>query len=137
MNIKACQGQKILMFAGLSGFLTVALGAFAAHGLRQMISPELIEVFKTGVQYQAWHTLAIIACGILLGQNLNESAHKKLVICALCFIIGIFCFSGSLYALAITGVKWFGPITPIGGIFFLVGWLMFMLAALSINKVKS
>ncbi|MGB2079952.1 MAG: DUF423 domain-containing protein, partial [Vibrio sp.] len=90
-----------------------------------------------GVQYQAWHTLVLLGVAILLGQNLGEKAHKKLVISALCFIIGIFCFSGSLYALAITGVKWFGPITPLGGIFFLIGWLMLMLAALSINKVNS
>lgn len=140
-----CKGDKILAFAGLSGFITVGLGAFAAHGLSNILSETLLSAFKTGVQYQAWHTFALLACGILLlitaessqgGKSLyNEKGRKGLASAGICFIIGIFCFSGSLYALALTGIKWFGPITPLGGLFFMIGWILFALSVLRLNKV--
>ncbi|OEF23925.1 DUF423 domain-containing protein [Vibrio rumoiensis] len=140
-----CKGDKILAFAGFSGLITVALGAFAAHGLSGVLSGHLLSVFKTGVQYQAWHTFALLACGILLlitakrsddeKPLYNEKARKGLVSAGICFIIGILCFSGSLYGLALTGIKWFGPITPLGGLFFMIGWLLFALSVLRLNKV--
>lgn len=140
-----CKGEKILAFAGFSGFIAVGLGAFATHGLSHILSDTLLSVFKTGVQYQAWHTFALLACGVLLlitadrsqgGKPLyNEKARKGLASAGICFIIGILCFSGSLYALALTGIKWFGPITPLGGLFFMIGWILFALSALRLNKV--
>ena len=146
-----CKGQRFLAIAGFSGFIVVALGAFAAHGLATMLPEHLLAAFKTGVQYQAWHTFALLACGILLQlsahepqaasehQRLryNEKARKGLAYAGGCFIIGILCFSGSLYALALTGIKWFGPITPLGGLFFMLGWFIFTISVLRLNKVTS
>lgn len=123
------------MVSGISGFIFVALGAFAAHGLTAILSDYHLSVFKTGVQYQALHTFAIIACAILLKFKLSQKVQKGLFRAAICFIIGILCFSGSLYGLALTGSKWFGPITPIGGVMFLVGWVFFVYSALHIDEV--
>ncbi|PSV18813.1 DUF423 domain-containing protein [Photobacterium leiognathi] len=114
----------ILFIAAISGVLTVGLGAFAAHGLKHHLSPYLLDVFKTGVQYQAWHTLALLGCGILT----RFLSSKAVSYAALFFAIGIICFSGSLYALALTGIKWFGPITPMGGVCFIIGWVMLAIA---------
>ncbi|WP_318448441.1 DUF423 domain-containing protein [Photobacterium leiognathi] len=114
----------ILFIATISGALTVGLGAFAAHGLKHHLSPYLLDVFKTGVQYQAWHTLALLGCGILT----RFLSSKAVSYAALFFAIGIICFSGSLYALALTGIKWFGPITPMGGVCFIIGWVMLAIA---------
>lgn len=145
MSISKCRGQKILAFAGLSGLVTVALGAFAAHGLSHRLPEYLLGVFKTGVQYQAWHTFALLACGIILmitapssasqSAEYSDKGRKGVAYAGICFIIGILCFSGSLYALALTGIKWFGPITPLGGVFFMLGWIIFALSVLRLNKV--
>ncbi|UGA56366.1 DUF423 domain-containing protein [Vibrio sp. VB16] len=129
------RSAKLLVISGVSGFIFVALGAFAAHSLSSILSDYFIAVFKTGVQYQALHTLAVMACAILLRSNSNEKVQKGLFRAAICFIIGILCFSGSLYGLALTGMKWFGPITPIGGVMFLIGWVFFVYSALHINEV--
>lgn len=106
--------------------LAVVLGAFAAHGLKSKISVEMIEVFKTGAQYQFYHGLALIIVAVLMlhipSSLLNYSGYL--------FIAGVVCFSGSLYALALTGIKFFGPITPLGGLFFIVGWILMLVAAL-------
>ncbi|MGL6315890.1 DUF423 domain-containing protein [Vibrio sp. WXL103] len=123
--------------AGLNG-LAVMLGAFAAHGLKGMLSPYLLEVFQTGVQYKFIHALAIIACAIVIKQpGTSEKAKKNFCRAAICFIIGTLCFSGSLYALALTGIKWFGPITPLGGMTFIFGWGLFVLAALQSNTKQN
>lgn len=117
--------KKILTIAALSGMLSVILGAFGAHGLKKIISPEMLEVFKTGVQYQFYHTFALIAVGILM--YFGES--KALKWSANLFLIGIILFSGSLYALAISGIKILGAITPLGGIAFIAGWLLLAIHA--------
>lgn len=112
--------KQILTIAAISGMLAVALGAFGAHGLKKIISPEMLEVYKTGVQYQFYHTFALLAVGILMqfrqSKALNWSAYL--------FMAGIVLFSGSLYALAISGIKVLGAITPIGGVAFIAGWVM-------------
>ncbi|GLO60150.1 hypothetical protein MACH09_06580 [Vibrio sp. MACH09] len=123
-----------LVFAGLSGMMVVGLGAFAAHGLKSVLSDYLLEVFKTGVQYQAWHTFAVIACAVLIRGVNCPKLQKGLFSASICFIIGIFCFSGSLYGLALTGAKWFGPITPFGGLMFIIGWGVFTFSALKLTK---
>jgi uncharacterized membrane protein YgdD (TMEM256/DUF423 family) len=102
--------------AGLM-FLDVALGAFGAHALKNRLTPEMLTVFETGVRYQAYHALALLLLAALRGPDKA----------AWCFVGGIVLFSGSLYALALTGVRWLGAITPIGGVLFLVGWVLFAL----------
>ncbi|MCW8333389.1 DUF423 domain-containing protein [Vibrio sp. SCSIO 43135] len=130
------QSKLLLTIAGGLGAVGVALGAFAAHGLKAILSPYLIGVFQTGVQYQFIHVLAVLACGVLLQLNLSDKAQKYFFRAAICFIIGILCFSGSLYALALTGIKWFGPITPFGGLLFMLGWGLFGYAALQMKEVN-
>lgn len=129
------RSKGLLTFAGASGAIAVMLGAFAAHGLKSQLAPYLLGVFETGVLYQFIHTFAIVACAIMLQLKLSAKSQKYFFIAAICFIIGILCFSGSLYALALTGIKWFGPITPLGGLLFIIGWGVFSFAALNIKEV--
>jgi uncharacterized membrane protein YgdD (TMEM256/DUF423 family) len=112
--------KKIISLAAISGILSVMLGAFGAHGLKKIISPDMLEVFKTGVQYQFYHTFALLAVGILM--YFGES--KSLKWSANLFMIGILLFSGSLYLLAITNIKLLGIITPFGGVAFIIGWIL-------------
>lgn len=115
----------LLAIAGFLAGLSVVLGAFAAHGLKGRLPENLLNAFQTGVNYQMIHALALIAIFILakiLPHTLwNWSAGFMLA--------GVICFSGSLYALVFTGIKWFGPVTPLGGLFFIVGWSLFVIAA--------
>lgn len=106
-------------FAGIGAtlaFLAVALGAFGAHALRERLTPEMLAIFQTGVQYQAMHALALLAVG------LGAPDLPRLRRAAWLFVVGVVIFSGSLYALALTGTRVFGAITPIGGVCFLAGW---------------
>lgn len=128
------RSKWLLTLGGLLSGLSVGLGAMAAHGLKTVLSPELLAVFQTGVQYQFLHALALLACALLLSSPWGIKAQKYFFAAAICFIIGIFCFSGSLYALALTGIKWLGPITPLGGAMFMVGWGLFAYAALQIKE---
>lgn len=129
------RAATLLIIAGGLGFTFVALGAFAAHGLKATASAYHLDVFNTGVLYQALHTFAIIGCAILIKMTADEKVQKGLFRAAICFIIGILCFSGSLYGLALTGIKWFGPVTPFGGGMFLVGWGILTFSAFKINGV--
>ena len=115
----------MLLFATVSGALTVMLGAFAAHVLKTQLSVTMWSAFETGIQYQAWHSLALLACGIWA----RIMPSKAVSYAALFFALGIVCFSGSLYVLALTGIKWFGPITPIGGVCLIFGWVALIVAA--------
>jgi len=103
----------------------VALGAFGAHGLRARVSPELLAVFETGVRYQMYHALALIA--VSLAWTRWSGAH--LTAAGYLFIAGVLLFSGSLYLLALTGTRWWGAVTPLGGVAFLAGWIALVLAA--------
>ena len=96
--------------------LSVVLGAFAAHGLKRHVSEYAIGIFKTASEYQMSHGLALIVVAVLMRWGINVSAAGWL------FTVGIVLFSGSLYLLALTGLKWLGPITPIGGVFLIAGW---------------
>ena len=111
--------RTVLMLAALLGALAVMLGAFAAHGLREQLSPRLLEVFRTGVDYQFWHVLALLAVGLLQ----QREARFGFSLSAGAFLAGILLFSGSLYVLALSGTHWLGMITPVGGVAFIVGWL--------------
>lgn len=108
-----------LMTAAVLGALAVALGAFAAHGLKTILSGHLLAVFQTGVDYQFWHVGALLVTGLL--QQCGNC--RGLQLAAMAFMAGVVCFSGSLYLLALSGVHWLGMITPLGGIAFIIGWL--------------
>ena len=110
--------RTFLLLGALGGFFTVALGAFAAHGLKAILSPGLLQTFQTGVDYQGLHSLALLAVGLLL--RTQDAAALRLSGWA--FASGILVFSGSLYLLALTDARWLGAITPFGGAAFLLGW---------------
>ena len=106
-------------------FLAVALGAFGAHGLKTMLTPQALAVWHTAVQYQMFHALALLIIG-LLARFLSDA--RMLVWAVRSMIIGVVLFSGSLYVLALTGIGKLGMITPFGGIAFLLGWLFLLVA---------
>jgi uncharacterized membrane protein YgdD (TMEM256/DUF423 family) len=118
--------KHFLLIAGLSGLVAVILGAFGAHGLRGKITPELLAAFQTGVQYQFYHTLALLLVAVLL---LRFPEFSSLHWVGLAFVAGLLLFSGSLYALALGGPRWLGPVTPLGGVCFIAGWLMLCVSA--------
>jgi uncharacterized membrane protein YgdD (TMEM256/DUF423 family) len=101
------------------GFLGVALGAFGAHGLKARVSPEMLEVFRTGAHYQLLHALALLAL-VALGTKVEPLWAK---VAGTLLTVGVVIFSGSLYALALSGVRQLGAVTPLGGVCLLAGWL--------------
>lgn len=115
----------LLIAAAASGFLSVALGAFGAHGLKDKLPQNLMSAFETAVQYQSVHTLAIIAACLL---SLYFERGVWFQYAGVGFLLGIILFSGSLYGLALTNLRWLGPVTPIGGLFFLGGWALLLIA---------
>ena len=117
--------RTFLLIGALAGFTGVTLGAFGAHALRGRLSPEMLVVFETGVRYQMYHALAIIAIGLIV----TRMGGWLIVSAGWLMTAGIVLFSGSLYVLAFTGVTLFGAITPIGGVAFLLGWACLALAA--------
>ncbi|MBZ0274430.1 DUF423 domain-containing protein [bacterium] len=117
--------RTVLILAGVMGFFAVALGAFGAHGLRKVTTPDLIEVWETGARYHMYHALALGLVGLLLLRAPNVWMSTA----AWCFLAGIALFSGSLYALALSGVRILGAITPFGGFAFLAGWVTFAIGA--------
>src|SRR3954447_14370249 len=118
--------DRTFMFVGaLLGFVGVGLGAFGAHGLRGRLSPEMLAVFETGVRYHMYHALALLATAALM----TRVEGRAMLVAGWSFTAGILIFSGSLYALALTGVTTLGAITPIGGLAFLLGWVALAVAA--------
>ena len=111
--------NTFLLIGSLAGFLGVAAGAFGAHGLRSRLSTEMLAVFETAVRYQMYHVFALLGTALIIGR-LGDA--RLLSIAGWSFIAGIVLFSGSLYALALTGVSGLGAITPVGGLAFLIGW---------------
>jgi uncharacterized membrane protein YgdD (TMEM256/DUF423 family) len=112
---------KVFMIAGsaLAG-LGVAGGAFARHFLQNRLSDHALDIFETGIKYQMYHSLALLLVMLLL--TIKQNYPYSLLWAGYGFIVGILIFSGSLYALSLTGIKWLGAITPIGGVAFIVGW---------------
>jgi uncharacterized membrane protein YgdD (TMEM256/DUF423 family) len=115
-----------LVLGAVLMFVAVALGAFGAHALKSRLTPDLQAIWQTAVQYHAWHALGLVGVGLALAQHPERVA---LAVAGWLLLAGIALFSGSLYALALTGVKGLGAVTPIGGIAFLAGWLAFAWAA--------
>lgn len=117
--------RQFAVIGAALAFFAVAFGAFGAHALRDSIPADRLAIFQTGVQYQAMHALALLALG------LSQQTRKGLTAACWLFVAGVLFFSGSLYALAITGTRWLGAITPVGGVCFLSGWLLVFLALAS------
>ena len=113
--------SRIAAAGAFSAGAAVALGAFGAHTLRESLSPELLAVYETGVRYQMYHALALIAAG-LAGHRVQNPGRRLLLGASVAFGCGTLLFSGSLYALAITGVRALGAVTPAGGLAFIAGW---------------
>ena len=107
-----------IRIGALAGLLAVAFGAFGAHALKARLTPEMLAVYQTGVLYHLVHALALLAVGILL----RLEPRPGLLLAASAFSVGMFLFSGSLYALALTEARWLGVVTPVGGVALLVGW---------------
>ena len=112
--------------AALSGALVVMAGAFGAHALEGALAPRLVAAFETGVRYQAWHTLALLA--VLAWRGTAPLAGQRLAMGL--WAAGIALFSGSLYAMALTGTRGLGMITPVGGVLMIAGWLALAAAVL-------
>jgi uncharacterized membrane protein YgdD (TMEM256/DUF423 family) len=119
--------QRLFFTLGtLSAFVAVAAGAFGAHALKTRLAPDLLAVFEVAVRYQMYHALALIVCAWAADRwpgTLPTSAGWL-------FVAGTLIFSGSLYALSLTGVRWLGALTPLGGVAFLAGWLCLAAAAM-------
>ena len=126
--------KRIILTAAILGILGVCLGAFGAHALRVRVSPEALGLWKTGVEYHFYHTLALLFLG-----SMNTLNSRYVRISSYCMLAGVMLFSGSLYLLALREVfqagygSILGPVTPLGGLLFITGWFFLILAALK-NK---
>jgi uncharacterized membrane protein YgdD (TMEM256/DUF423 family) len=117
--------RTFLLIGALAGFIGVALGAFAAHGLRGRLTPDMLAVFETAVRYQMYHALALVLTALALARFDGWIVRAA----GWCFALGIVLFSGSLYALALSGATILGAVTPFGGLAFLAGWALLAFAA--------
>ena len=124
MNALDASSKLFLMIASVTGFLAVAFGAFGAHALKARLSPEMLTIFETGARYQIYHALALLGVGLLI-QLLPSS--RFLPWAGYSMSLGILIFSGSLYALSLSGVKVWGAVTPLGGVCLLAGWLLILI----------
>lgn len=118
-------GRLFFVAGALFGLVGVAAGAFGAHALKATLAPDLLTVFETAVRYQLVHALALLVCGVAF----SGGAPRVLRAAGWLFVAGITLFSGSLYGLTLTGMRWLGAITPVGGVLLLTGWLCLALAA--------
>ena len=120
--------STFIVIAAINGFLGVALGAFAAHSLAAYFSdkPRLEANFKTGVQYHFYHAFALLAVAFAA----KQFTSSLIPVAGWLFLLGIILFSGSLYILSLTGKRWLGAITPLGGVAFLAGWVCLAIGAL-------
>ena len=122
-----------IISGAVHGFLAVSLGAFGAHALENVLDDYGRGIWDTAVQYQMFHAAALILIGILMSAKLFGEM-KQLKTAMICMNAGIFFFSGSLFVLALSGIKVLGAITPIGGVLFLIGWTMLIVATLKAAK---
>jgi uncharacterized membrane protein YgdD (TMEM256/DUF423 family) len=119
-------GRVLFGVGAALGFLGVAAGAFGAHAIRQRVTPERLDNWKTAADYQLWHALATVAAALITVRWASGAAAAA----GWCFVAGVIVFSGSLYALALTDRRKLGAITPIGGVLFLAGWALLVVAAI-------
>jgi uncharacterized membrane protein YgdD (TMEM256/DUF423 family) len=118
--------KLFLTLGSISGALAVMIGAFGAHGLKNKLCDQMMTVYKTGVEYHFYHTFALLGIGLLA----LHCESKLLTASGWSMAVGILLFSGSLYALSISGIRVLGAITPIGGLFFIIGWVLLATAVL-------
>ena len=118
--------QLAVLIGAVYGFLGVAFGAFGAHALKARLAPDLLAMWKTAVEYQLYHALALVLVGLIATSRPSIAITNA----GICMALGVLIFSGSLYLLALSGVRWLGAITPIGGLLLLVGWALLFWAAL-------
>ena len=118
-------GSRFILLGALSGFVAVAAGAFGAHALQSRLSAEMLDVWKTAAHYQLVHSVLLLVVGVMLGSR----DTKLLAWAGWLLVVGVVLFSGSLYALALSGAKAFGAVTPLGGLCFLAAWFLIALAA--------
>ena len=121
--------SRFLLLAAFSGFTGVAMGAFGAHALKNLLSEHYLDIYKTAVSYQMWHALLLATIAML-------PEHKWLAWAGWSLLAGILLFSGSLYALTILNISWLGIITPFGGLAFLAGWALLGWYAYQHKSVK-
>lgn len=125
--ITADGGARIMLVAAAGGgFCAVATGAFGAHGLRGQLEPELLQVFLTATQYLMFHSLALLGLGVAQAGPLRSRWFAR---AGWCFVSGMVLFCGSLFALALSGLRPLGAITPVGGLLFLAGWALVAIGA--------
>ncbi len=129
--------RLFLAIAAILGGLAVAAGAFASHALKEKLTDRALEIFETGARYQMYHALALLLVGLLCSSGFqtlsSEAPPPTLVAAGIAFIVGVVIFSGSLYALSLTNIKWLGAITPLGGAAFIIGWSCLAVAAWSVK----
>jgi uncharacterized membrane protein YgdD (TMEM256/DUF423 family) len=120
-------GKALLALGAALAALAVALGAFGAHALKARLAPDALALWQTAAQYHFWHALGVLAAGLAL---LHFADSGWLRAAGVLLALGVLLFSGSLYALALSGVHWLGALTPFGGLAFILGWLAFAVGAL-------
>ena len=124
--------QRLFFSLGcISAGIGVAAGAFGAHGLKNVLTPEMLAVYETAVRYQMYHAFGLIAAGWAA----SHSSNSKTNVAGWCFVAGTVLFSGSLFALSLTDMRWLGVVTPFGGVAFIAGWLVLGFALF--QKTKS
>jgi uncharacterized membrane protein YgdD (TMEM256/DUF423 family) len=128
------EARWILIAGALFAVVAVIIGAFSAHALKTILDQYSLNILETGARYQMYHAFALLICGLLI--LTNTLPYDWIVRAAKTFIFGIFLFSGSLYCLALTSIKWFGAITPIGGTGFILAWCFLMVAVLKAKNQK-
>lgn len=128
------QSRTALLCAAIAGFLSVALGAFGAHGLQHTLTPKWMKVYQTAVQYHQIHALVLLFVGLALQLSLPVTTQRWLSRSAILLLIGLVLFCGSLYLLATIHTHWLGIVTPIGGVSWLAAWLCIAMAAWSLTS---
>ena len=130
------QAKTTLLSTAVAGFTGVALGAFGAHGLKQVLSEKMLTVWQTAVQYHLVHSVVLLALAVVLLLLPSGASKTWLQRSATLMVIGLLLFSGSLYAMALTGIRPLGMITPFGGVSWLIGWGLMAVAALKLPDSK-
>ncbi|MBI3569506.1 MAG: DUF423 domain-containing protein [Gammaproteobacteria bacterium] len=127
----ASTAKLFLILGGINAVFVVMLGAFGVHGLKERLSAELLAVFQTGVHYHLFHALGLLAVGLVATQ-IADSVYLKWS--GWLMLVGIILFSGSLYVLSVSGLRWLGMITPFGGLAFILSWTLFVIAVLKASS---
>ena len=122
--------KLFLTLGGINAALVVMLGAFGAHGLKARMSADMLAVYQTGVHYHLFHALGLLVVG-LVAMHISDSAYLRWS--GWLMLVGIVLFSGSLYVLSVTGLRWLGAITPFGGVSFIAAWVLFVVALFKVS----